>query len=245
MSSRSLIHVLVVVIVAIAIYFFPESRGSQARAGFESDSARETPAATNDAQADAGDKLLGIGAIHGLHGRTIAGNGTALAGIRLEAASASLPGDSAQMVFENMSTQTLADGSFELPFVDPECAILLRDVDFQALAERRVVQTDGTILTLLVLAPTSPVAGRLLGGSGGELVRFHATHARPKAARVTDTDIEIEFERSVRVRGDGSFDFGRVPCSDGAYVEASDDQGHLKRVTLLAAGTLEATLDLR
>ncbi len=245
MRSRTLVHVLAVVIVAIAIYFFPEFRSSQVRAEFEPDESEQSRPENSAAPFDSADSLTGIASRTGLNGRTIAADGAPLSGIPLEVLAAGMPEDLQPSLRERASTESRADGSFEFADANPGDSIKVRGVDFAAVAERKIVRPDESTEIVIVVAPTSPVAGRILGGNGDEIVLFHATHALPKLARLSELDVEVEFERTLRTREDGSFDFGHLPCSDSAWLEVSDTLGRVRQVQVSATGTLQAVIDLR
>ena len=56
---------------------------------------------------------------------------------------------------------------------------------------------------------------------------------------------EVVFRRSVQVQADGSFDFGRLPCSNAAFLEVRDSRHRLHRLPVLESGSLQALIDLR
>ena len=171
-------------------------------------------------------------------------DGAGLGGIQLEALDANLALADEPPLEPNLAAETRADGSFEIRAADPRDAIEVRSEKFGLIADRRILQADQSIEALLVVAPTARVAGRIVGGNGDELVSFHAVHLLPEQARKSAAEIEVEFTRTLRARADGSFDFGRLPCSDTTWLEVNDTQGKPRRVEASASGTLQALIDL-
>jgi hypothetical protein len=135
------------------------------------------------------------------------------------------------------------DGSFELLSADANSALAVHSSVFAVIADRRIAQFDGSIGSILVLAHTAPVAGRVIGSAPGQRVRLRASHTLPLIARGAENEREVEFVIEVEIQTDGSFDFGRVPCSAATVLECEDAQGTTQRTTVPIEGTLNASID--
>lgn len=242
MSPRTLLHALLVAFVAVAILFFPEMRGRETRAAGEfdrTDPEFDAPPNFDDAFADAAVRAEGsrgsavneppAAAFPGLLGRVIALDGTPVAGLELE----TLPHDSAESTSEAaddgsaatpMRALTRDDGSFELFSARSDEPLRVAGLDRALLFELRSLAADGSSHALLVVAPTSPVFGKVNAPGVGSLT-FKSRHVLPKVVREAGHAGTHEFTRRIDVGSDGSFDFGRVPCSAECWLEAEAPAG--------------------
>lgn len=247
MNQRTLIHVILVALVAVVIVLFPEERGRESLADYPSGEIVDEQPERDDLPSDAGALLPGSAIFPGIRGEAIGLDGTPIGGLHVEAIPAPEgeqdgPGEPSGRI---RATTSLEDGSFELFSADPNSALVVRSTALALISERRRVQPDGSITALLVLAPTAAVAGRVIAGRPGQRVLLRATHSLPLAAQVSQADRELVYVREVETRGDGSFDFGRIPCSQDTVLEAQDARGALRRVSVPYEGTLTASIDLR
>jgi len=247
MNPRTLLHILLVAVVAVVILKFPEQRSTESLADYASGGEPDLSGERPERARDALDELPLSTSFPGIRGEAIGLDGAGVAGLRVEAVPRFdlAQEDEPEAAARLRSTTSQDDGSFELFNVDPDSTLAVRSTTLALLCERRRVQPDGSISALLVLAPTSPVAGRVSGGRPGQRVILRANHDLPLAARTAEVDRELVFEREVETRSDGSFDFGRVPCSNSTLLETDDGRGGLRRASVPYEGTLTVNIDLR
>lgn len=237
MSPRTLLHALLVALVAVAILFFPEMRGRETRAAGDLgrlDPEFDAPPDFADAMAETAARADGArgsaiveppaAAFPGLTGRAIAIDGTPMAGLELEAVPLSATDTTAEGEDDDARTAVLRartrdDGAFEIFSAHSDEQLRVAALDHALLLERRGLSADGSPHVLLVVAPTAPVFGRV-SAPGVRSLTFKSRHVLPKAAREAGDGGVHEFASRVAVGSDGSFDFGRVPCSAECWLEA-------------------------
>lgn len=242
MSRRALIHLFLVVLAALGILLVPEFSSSERDFGAEP--AESIDVGTNRSSLNLPDALENTAPFPGIRGLAMGLDGAGIGGLWIEVAQWPSAADAAESTGRAPSAISAADGSFELFSVDPNSTLAVRGRQLALIVERRSLHEDGSISALLVLAPTVSVAGRVLGNDGKQRVVLRATHSLPTAAHASPADREVDFERTLMTQMDGSFDFGRVPCSSTTVIETIDKQGRLQRAQIPAEGTQTAVLDL-
>jgi hypothetical protein len=241
MSQRTLLHVLLIAVAVIVILMFPEFRGRDSMAEY-SRAERSNGLPEGNAPAfELRDGLTQLAAEAGIRGRVVQPSGEPVADLEIEAVGLDAYGEGVEGG-SGQVTSSLEDGSFELLWADPSDALELPGSDYAILDERRGVRGDGSASVTLIVAPTAAVAGRIPGAPAGRPVRLVAVHRVSELVDEAGEASELTYERTVETGADGRFDFGRVPCSDGAHLQSHDDQGQPLHAELKRAGNPDVVL---
>jgi hypothetical protein len=241
MSSRTVIHLVVLVLAGLVFLLFPERQIQTAAAerpaaedlGADAEVLQAGYANYSDAEPndldegeDASQASDPRGDWPGIRGKVLDLRGEPVGGLTVRHRSVpSSPLDTLEETSNGVATETARDGSFELMVGDgSEGTLSIENESWVLLGEWRSHAGDWDTRALALVAPAISIAGRVTDEGSEALqtaeVRAIAVFPLPAPLREAAGTREWSFERHTTADLDGRFDLGALPCLEQTRIEA-------------------------